>query len=89
VSVASDTPLLEVDGIVTRFGAQTVHRGVSFSGGRGELIALIGGSGTGKSVLLREIVGLHRPSAAACACSAPTCGPRRRPRSTRPGAASA
>lgn len=62
MSVASDTPLLEVDGIVTRFGAQTVHRGVSFSTGRGELIALIGGSGTGKSVLLREIVGLHRPS---------------------------
>ena len=57
------TPLLAVDGIVTRFGAQTVHRGVSFTAGRGQLIALIGGSGTGKSVLLREIVGLQRPTA--------------------------
>lgn len=56
-------PLLEVEGIVTRFGAQTVHRGVNFSAGRGELIAMIGGSGTGKSVLLREIIGLQRPSA--------------------------
>lgn len=54
--------LLEVRDIFTRFGAQTVHRGVSFSAGRGELIALIGGSGSGKSVLVREIIGLQRPS---------------------------
>ncbi len=56
-------PVIEVDGIVTRFGTQVVHDGVSFSIGRGELVALIGGSGTGKSVLLREMIGLHRPSA--------------------------
>jgi phospholipid/cholesterol/gamma-HCH transport system ATP-binding protein len=52
---------IEVDGIVTRFGENTVHDGVSFAVGRGTLAALIGGSGTGKSVLLREIIGLHRP----------------------------
>jgi phospholipid/cholesterol/gamma-HCH transport system ATP-binding protein len=55
-------PVIEVDGIVTRFGAQTVHDGVSFVVGRGELVALIGGSGSGKSVLLREMIGLQRPS---------------------------
>ncbi len=55
--------VIEVDDVVTRFGAQVVHDGVSFSVGRGELVALIGGSGTGKSVLLREVIGLHRPSA--------------------------
>jgi phospholipid/cholesterol/gamma-HCH transport system ATP-binding protein len=60
--MADATPLLEVEDIVTRFGTQAVHRGVSFRAGRGELIALIGGSGTGKSVLLREIIGLHRPT---------------------------
>jgi phospholipid/cholesterol/gamma-HCH transport system ATP-binding protein len=54
---------IEVDGIVTRFGENTVHDGVSFAVGRGTLAALIGGSGTGKSVLLREIIGLHRPDA--------------------------
>ncbi len=54
--------VIEVDGIVTRFGSQTVHQGLSFAVGRGELVALIGGSGSGKSVLLREIIGLHRPS---------------------------
>ena len=55
--------VVEVDDIVTRFGAQTVHSGVSFSVARGTLVALIGGSGSGKSVLLREIIGLQRPSA--------------------------
>ena len=61
-AVDSQPPVIEVDGIVTRFGANTVHDGVSFSVRRGTLAALIGGSGTGKSVLLREIIGLHRPT---------------------------
>ena len=56
-------PVIEVEDVVTRFGAQTVHDGVSFSVGRGTLVGLIGGSGTGKSVLLREIIGLQRPTA--------------------------
>jgi phospholipid/cholesterol/gamma-HCH transport system ATP-binding protein len=54
--------VLEVDKIVTRFGSDTVHDGVSFRVGRGEVVALIGGSGTGKSVLLKEIIGLMRPT---------------------------
>jgi phospholipid/cholesterol/gamma-HCH transport system ATP-binding protein len=56
-------PVIEVDSIVTRFDAQVVHDGVSFDVQPGTLIALIGGSGTGKSVLLREIIGLQRPTA--------------------------
>jgi phospholipid/cholesterol/gamma-HCH transport system ATP-binding protein len=56
-------PAIEVDRIVTRFGAQTVHDGVSFEVRRGRLVALIGGSGSGKSVLLREMIGLQRPTA--------------------------
>lgn len=55
-------PVIEVDSVVTRFGEQTIHDGVSFAVERGTLVALIGGSGTGKSVLLREIIGLHRPT---------------------------
>jgi phospholipid/cholesterol/gamma-HCH transport system ATP-binding protein len=54
--------IVEVDSIVTRFGEQAVHDGVSFNLQRGTLTALIGGSGTGKSVLLREIIGLQRPT---------------------------
>lgn len=55
--------VIEVESIVTRFDEQTVHDGVSFAVDRGTLVALIGGSGTGKSVLLREIIGLQRPTA--------------------------
>jgi phospholipid/cholesterol/gamma-HCH transport system ATP-binding protein len=54
---------IEVDAIVTRFGTRTVHDGISFSVPRGQIVALIGGSGSGKSVLLREIIGLLRPAA--------------------------
>ncbi len=56
-------PVIEVDSVVTRFGAQTVHDGVGFRVERGTLVGLIGGSGSGKSVLLREIIGLQRPTA--------------------------
>jgi len=54
--------VLEVQDIVTRFGADVVHDGVSFAVTRGEVVALIGGSGTGKSVLLKEMIGLLEPS---------------------------
>lgn len=55
--------VIEVDRIVTRFGSQCVHDGVSFAVQAGTLVALIGGSGSGKSVLLREMIGLLRPDA--------------------------
>jgi len=54
--------VLEVRDIVTRFGVDVVHDGVSFAVQRGEVVALIGGSGTGKSVLLKEMIGLLRPT---------------------------
>jgi phospholipid/cholesterol/gamma-HCH transport system ATP-binding protein len=56
-------PAIVARGIGTRFGTQVVHDGVDFVVRRGEVVALIGGSGSGKSVLLREIIGLIRPSA--------------------------
>ena len=55
--------VIRVDAVTTRFGRQTVHDGISLNVGRGELLAVIGGSGSGKSVLLREIVGLQIPTA--------------------------
>jgi phospholipid/cholesterol/gamma-HCH transport system ATP-binding protein len=57
------TTLLEVQGIVSRFGAQTVHAGLDMRVESGEVFGVIGGSGTGKSVLLRTILGLRRPDA--------------------------
>ena len=53
--------VIDARDIVTRFGKQVVHNGLDLQIRRGDLVALIGGSGTGKSVLLREIIGLHRP----------------------------
>ena len=55
--------VLAVEDVVTRFGTQLVHDGVSFTVQRGQVVAFIGGSGSGKSVLLREIMGLMRPAA--------------------------
>lgn len=55
--------VLKVNSIVTRFGRDVIHDGVSFTVGRGEVVALIGGSGTGKSVLVKEVIGLLRPTA--------------------------
>ena len=55
--------VVQTESIVTRFGGDVIHNGVSFAIRRGEVVALIGGSGTGKSVLLKEMIGLLRPSA--------------------------
>jgi phospholipid/cholesterol/gamma-HCH transport system ATP-binding protein len=54
---------IRVRGLVTRFGAQTVHDGLDLDVARGEVLGVVGPSGCGKSVLLREIVGLQRPTA--------------------------
>ncbi|KHO64119.1 iron ABC transporter ATP-binding protein [Pseudomonas flexibilis] len=55
--------VIEVRGLVNRFGSQTVHEDLDLDLYRGEVLGVVGGSGTGKSVLLRSIVGLRRPNA--------------------------
>ena len=55
--------LVEVQGVVNRFGAQIVHNGIDMQVFEGEVFGIIGGSGAGKSVLLRTILGLRRPNA--------------------------
>lgn len=57
-----DQPIVRVRGLVTRFGTHTVHDGLDLDVRRGEIIGVVGGSGTGKSVLLRAIVGLLKPA---------------------------
>lgn len=54
--------MIRVRGLHTRFGEQVVHAGVDLDVRKGEVLGLVGGSGTGKSVLLREIVGLMSPA---------------------------
>jgi phospholipid/cholesterol/gamma-HCH transport system ATP-binding protein len=55
--------IVEAHGIVNRFGRQTVHRGLDMTVEEGEVFGVIGGSGAGKSVLLRTVLGLRRPQA--------------------------
>ena len=56
-------PIIEVEGLVTRFGDNVVHENLDLTVRRGEVIGIVGGSGTGKSVLLRTILGLKKPDA--------------------------
>ena len=53
---------IEVRGLANRFGSQTVHEGLDLDVRRGEILGVVGGSGTGKSVLMRSILGLQRPA---------------------------
>jgi len=52
---------IRVRGLVNRFGTQTVHEGLDLDVRRGEILGVVGGSGTGKSVLMRSILGLRTP----------------------------
>ena len=56
-------PIVRVRGLVNRFGEQVVHDGLDLDVRRGEILGVVGGSGTGKSVLMRSILGLRRPDA--------------------------
>lgn len=55
--------IVQVRGLTNKFGTQSVHEQLDLDIYRGEILAVVGGSGTGKSVLLRSIVGLREPNA--------------------------
>ncbi len=58
-----EQPIICVRGLVNRFGSETVHDGLDLDVRAGEVLGVVGGSGSGKSVLLRTIIGLNRPVA--------------------------
>jgi phospholipid/cholesterol/gamma-HCH transport system ATP-binding protein len=60
---AAPPPVIAVRGLVNRFGSQTVHEGLDLDVQPGEILGVVGGSGTGKSVLMRSIIGLQQPTA--------------------------
>lgn len=59
----SSQPVIEVNHLRTQFGPKVVHEDVNLTVRQEEIFALVGGSGSGKSVLLREIIQLQQPSA--------------------------
>lgn len=61
--MAEREAIVEMRGLVNRFGDQVVHDGLDLDVWPGEILGIVGGSGSGKSVLLRSIIGLIRPQA--------------------------
>lgn len=53
--------LIEVRGVINRFGTHVVHDGLNLSIQKGEILGIVGGSGSGKSVLMNTILGLRQP----------------------------
>ena len=54
--------MISVKNLVNRFGKQVVHDGLSMDVRRDEIMGVVGGSGSGKSVLMRSILGLQKPT---------------------------
>ena len=62
MSGAEQETVIKLRGIVNRFGDNVLHDHIDLDVYRGEIIGIVGGSGAGKSVLLRSVVGLARPA---------------------------
>lgn len=62
---------IRVRGLCNRFGSNVVHEDLDLDVYRGEILGVVGGSGSGKSVLLRSIVGLQTPAAGTVELGAP------------------
>jgi len=58
-----DEPVIRIRGLRNQFGSQIVHENLDLDVYRGNIIGVVGGSGSGKSVLLRSIIGLGQPAA--------------------------
>ena len=63
VPVGSSRSFIELRGLHKRFGSNSVLRGVDLSIAPGEIFSILGGSGSGKSVMLKHMAGLLRPDA--------------------------
>ncbi|MDE1153661.1 MAG: ABC transporter ATP-binding protein [Micavibrio sp.] len=62
VTASKQDSAIEAKGVVNRFGKQLIHNGVDLTLKKGEILGIVGGSGSGKSVLLRTMLGLHKPN---------------------------
>jgi phospholipid/cholesterol/gamma-HCH transport system ATP-binding protein len=61
--MTDQAPVISVRGLRNSFGEQIVHEDLDLDVRRGEVLGVVGGSGTGKSVLMRSIIGLQTPDA--------------------------
>ncbi|WP_230635776.1 ABC transporter ATP-binding protein [Sphingomonas sp. Leaf4] len=61
--MSDDDSIIRVRGLKNQFGDQVIHENLDLDVRRGEILGVVGGSGTGKSVLMRSIIGLQTPTA--------------------------
>jgi len=59
---ASSQPIIQIENLYTRFGDVVVHDNLNLTINQGEIVSLVGGSGSGKTVLLRQMLGLTQPA---------------------------
>ena len=55
-------PIIQIENLCTQFGDVIVHENLSLTINQGEIVSLVGGSGSGKTVLLRQMLGLNHPA---------------------------
>jgi ABC-type sugar transport system ATPase subunit len=63
VNERTDAPLVEMRGIVKRFGPVSALQSVDFTVAQGEVVGLVGDNGAGKSTLMKVLTGVYRPDA--------------------------
>jgi phospholipid/cholesterol/gamma-HCH transport system ATP-binding protein len=62
LTLDGSVPVVQITNLQTRFGRTVVHQDVNLAIEQGEIMSIVGGSGTGKTVLLRQMLGLERPT---------------------------
>jgi phospholipid/cholesterol/gamma-HCH transport system ATP-binding protein len=62
LTLDGSVPVVQITNLQTRFGRTVVHQDVNLDIEQGEIMSIVGGSGTGKTVLLRQMLGLERPT---------------------------
>ena len=60
-NLKTEQPVIKLRGLVNAFGSKVIHDHLDLDVRRGEVLVVVGGSGSGKSVLLRSIIGLIQP----------------------------
>lgn len=62
LTLDGSVPVVEITNLVTKFGRTVIHNDLNMKIWQGEILSIVGGSGTGKTVLLRQMLGLERPT---------------------------
>ncbi|KQN76059.1 ABC transporter ATP-binding protein [Duganella sp. Leaf61] len=62
LTLDGSVPIVDITGLWTKYGRTVVHQDLNLEIEQGEIMSIVGGSGTGKTTLLRQMLGLERPA---------------------------